>query len=238
MTKIAIDVETIPSQQPGASDLVRETINPPRTLKKPESIAAWWAHESESAVQEAFAKQSLDGGLNGEIVSIAIVGIDLDADEGWARCRAPGESEAALLTDFANAVVERIDRAAAGLVDGFNFAADPYFIAHNAAFDLPFIWHRCIVNGVRLPFKFPRPTAREGKDFGCTMVQWAGFGGRVSLDALCRALGVPSPKDGGIDGSNVYDAWLDGETERIAAYNLRDTMATAAVWHRLQGGAA
>ncbi len=237
MTIIILDIETIPSQKPGARDQVRASLKPPGTLKKAESIAGWWATEADSAVEDAYRKQSLDGGLAGEIISIAIVGYDLDDDPGWVLCRAQGEPEAELLRRFSVAVVERIDRAARSLVDGFNFAQDPYFVAHNAAFDLPYIWHRCIVNGVRLPFKFPSPTARAGKDYGCTMLAWAGYGNRVSLDALCRGLDVPSPKDGGIDGSQVYDAWLAGEHERIAAYNLRDTMATEDVWHRLQGGA-
>ncbi len=238
MTAIIFDIETVPSQHPQALDLVRQGLKPPATMKLPATIAKWWAEEADNAAQTEYRKQSLDSGLHGEIVSIALVANDQDDDPGWVHCRAQGESEAALLTRFGDAVVERIDRAAAGLADGFNFAQDPYFIAHNAAFDLPFIWHRCIVNGVRLPFKFPRPSAREGKDYGCTMVQWAGYGGRVSLDALCKALAVPTPKDGGIDGAGVYDAWLDGEYERIAAYNLRDTLATRDVWQRLQGAGA
>lgn len=234
--QITIDIETIPSQKPGARDHCRASIKPPGTLKKPESIAAWWATEADSAVEDTYRKQSLDGGLAGEIISIALVGNSLDDEPGWSYCRTQGETEADLLNLFAAAVVQRLDAAAAGMVDGFNFAQDPYFIAHNAAFDLPYIWHRCVVNNIRLPFKFPRPSAREGKDFGCTMVQWAGYGGRVSLDALCRALDVPSPKDWGIDGAGVYDAWLNREYERIAAYNLRDALATRDVWHRLNGG--
>ena len=235
MTAITLDIETIPSQLPGARDHIRASLKPPGTLKKAESIAAWWKDDSEAAIETEYRKQSLDGGLAGEIVSIALVACNDDDDPGWVYCRAPGEPESDLLNRFAGAVVERIDRAAAGLVDGYNFAQDPYFIAHNAAFDLPYIWHRCIINGVRLPFKFPTPSARSGKDYGCTMMAWAGYGGRVSLDALCRALGVPSPKDGGIDGAGVYDAWLAGESELIAAYNLRDTLATRDVWQRLQG---
>jgi hypothetical protein len=234
--QITIDIETIPSQQPGARDQVRASIKPPGTLKKPESIAAWWKDEADSAVEDAHRKQSLDGGLHGEIISIAIVGNDQDDDEGWSFCRSDWMTERWLLESFAAAVVERIDRAAAGLVNGFNIPQDPYFIAHNASFDLGYIWRRCIVNGVRLPFKFPTPAARAGKDFGDTMLMWAGYGNRVSLDALCRALSVPSPKDGGIDGAGVYDAWLNGEYERIAAYNLRDTLATRDVWHCLNGG--
>lgn len=235
MTAIIIDIETVPSQQPGARDHIRASIKPPGTLKKAESIAAWWKDESEAAIETEYRKQSLDS-VHGEIISIALVANDLDDDKGWVYCREPGEDESLVLSLFADAVTERLDRAARGLVDGYNFAQDPYFIAHNAAFDLPYIWHRCIINGVRLPFKFPTPSARAGKDYGCTMLAWAGFGGRVSLDALCRALSVPSPKDGGIDGAGVYDTWLAGEYERIAAYNLRDTLATRDVWQRLQGG--
>ena len=230
--QITIDIETIPSQQPGARDHCRAAIKPPGTLKKPESIAAWWKDEAVTAVEDAYRKQSLDGGLAGEIISIAIAAND--DDDGWVYCRQQGEDESLVLSLFADAVQERT--AAAGLVDGFDFSQDPYFIAHNASFDLGYIWRRCIVNGLRLPFKFPTPAARAGKDYGDTMTMWAGYGNRVSLDALCRALKVSSPKDGGIDGAGVYDAWLAGEHERIAAYNLRDTLATRDLWHRLNGG--
>ena len=237
MTTIILDIETIPSQRPDARELVRNTLKAPGTLKKPESIAAWWANECEAALDEAYRKQSLDGGLFGEIISIALIAPDLDSDSGWSHCRAQGESESHLLTLFSDAVEARIDEAAKVLVDGYNFASDPYFVAHNASFDLPFLHHRCLVNGVRLPFKFPRPSSREGKDFGCTMVQWAGFGGRVSLDSLCKSLSVQTPK-GDLHGSEVYDAWIRGEYDRIKRYNLSDVMATASVWERMQGATA
>jgi hypothetical protein len=232
--QITIDIETIPSQQAGARDHCRASIKPPGTLKKPESIAAWWKDEADSAVEDAYRKQSLDGGLHGEIISIAIAASDDDA--GWVYCRKQGEAESLVLEMFACAVRDRLQIVANRGGEGFTFAAEPYFIAHNASFDLGYIWRRTIVNGVRLGFKFPTPAARSGKDYGDTMLMWAGFGNRVSLDALCRALSVPSPKDGGIDGAGVYDAWLAGEHERIAAYNLRDTLATRDVWHRLNGG--
>ncbi len=239
MTAITIDIETVPSQVPGARDHIRASIKPPGTLKKPESIAAWWKDDSEAAIETEYRKQSLDGGLAGEIISIAIVGNDLDDDTGWSYCREPWEDESLVLDLFADAVTDRLTREACNNAGGeYNWATDPWFIAHNAAFDLPFIWHRCIVNGIRLPFKFPTPSARAGKDYGCTMLAWAGYGGRVSLDALCRALSLPSPKEGGIDGAGVYDAWLAGRHKDIAAYNLRDTLATRDVWQRLQGASA
>ena len=61
---------------------------------------------------------------------------------------------------------------------------------------------------------------------------------RLRFIRLCRALGIPSPKDGGIDGAGVFDAWLAGRCAEIAAYNLRDAVATAEAWHRLNGGGA
>ena len=235
--QITLDVETVPSQKPGARDHIRASVKPPGTLKKAESIAAWWKDDSEAALEEAYRKQSLDGGLAGEIISIAIVGNNLDDDPGWVMCRTPDQPEALVLTGFIQAVVKRLDAEAIKNAGGeYNFAQDPYFIAHNAAFDLGYLWRRCIVNHIIVPFKLPSPSARAGRDYGDTMQAWAGYGNRVSLDALCRALDVPSPKDGGIDGAGVFDAWLAGEHERIAAYNLRDTLATRDVWHRLQGG--
>lgn len=37
-----------------------------------------------------------------------------------------------------------------------------------------------------------------------------------------------------MDGSRVFDAWQAGQHDDIAAYNLADAQAVAAVWHRLQ----
>ena len=221
-----LDIESIPSQHPDALAQVRATIKPPATLKKPESIAAWWETEADAAAEEAYRRQSLDGGLAGEIVSIAAVTGD---GRQWVRCRTQGEAEGTLLTDFGEAVTRWIDEDARAVADGFNYAQDPYLVAHNAAFDLGFLWRRAIVNKVRLPFNVPAPSARAGKDYGCTMLAWAGYGNRVSLDALCRALGIPSPKEAGIDGAGVFDAWQAGRHEEIAQYNLRDALATAEV---------
>lgn len=234
--QLFIDVETVPSQHPDALAEVRSTLKPPGTLKKAESIAAWWANDAEAAAEEAHRKQALDGGTRGEIISIACCNED---GEQWVRCRAPGGDEAALLTLFF-ATVETWTRAEAEKMTLGHPEAWPldahYPVAHNASFDLGYLWRRAIVHRVPVPRWLPDPSARAGKDYGCTMLSWAGWGNRVSLDTLCRALGVTSPKDDGMDGSQVYDAWKAGEVEKIAAYNLKDAQATAEVWHRLQGG--
>lgn len=228
-----LDIETVPSQHPDAMAEVALNIRPPGTLKKPESIEAWWAHEAVPATMEAWRKQALDGGTLGEIISIALT----DGDgRDWVRCRAQGDSEAELLRQFI-ATVEEWTAQEATKVQGSASAwplDNHYCIAHNAAFDLGFLWRRCVVHGLLLPKWLPGPQARAGQHYGDTMQVWAGYGKFISLDALCGALGVPSPKDGGMDGSKVFDAWRAGDYEAIARYNLQDTQAVATIWHHLQ----
>ena len=230
--RLFIDVETIPGQHPLAQTQAAAGLKPPGTLKKPESIAAWWANEAPAAAEEAWRKQSLDGGTRGEIISIAVT--DGEGRE-WVHCRSHGDSEAALLAAFIEAV-EGWTADDAGRVLGSASAwpmDDHRVVAHSAAFDLGFLWRRCVVHGLRIPRWLPGPQARVGKDFGCTMVAWAGYGGRISLHNLCTALGLPSPKVEGLDGSMVFDFWQAGRCEEIAAYNLQDARAVASVWHRL-----
>lgn len=233
---IFLDLETVPSQHPDALAAIRSALKPPGTLKKAESIAAWWANDAEAAAVETWRKQSLDGGTAGEVVSIAICGED---GGGWVRCRAPGQSEAELLQAFGQQVQAMQSSAAPTGPDGRTWpGTDPFFIAHNAPFDLGFLWRRCAVHGVRLPFPLPGPMARAGKDFADTMLLWAGYGGRVSMDALCRALNIASPKGEGMDGSQVFDRWQVGDVAAIERYNLADVLAVREVWHRLNGGPA
>ncbi len=133
--QLFIDIESVPSQHPDALAQVRATIKPPATLKKPESIAAWWASEADGAAQDAWRKQSLDGGTQGEIVSVAVT--DGDGRE-WVRCRAVGESEAALLQEFIDVVEgwtrDEFHKLAATCSASSAFPMDDHrLIAHHAA---------------------------------------------------------------------------------------------------------
>lgn len=49
-----------------------------------------------------------------------------------------------------------------------------------------------------------------------TMVVWAGHGNSISLDRLCRALGLPGK--GYMDGSKVWAAVRDGRIADVIAY--------------------
>lgn len=226
--RIYFDVETIPSLASDARELVRETIKPPGTLKKPESIAAWWETDAPAAIEEAYRKQALDAAM-GELVAI---GYATDEAEPVSLVRVHGESEAELLSRFYAAIQSLLDANGHTGGNGHTWPDEPFFIAHNAPFDLGFLWRRSLVRGVRPPFKLPTPSARSGKDFGDTMELWAGYRGTIGLSRLCRALGLPDPKAEG-DGASVFDWWQAGEFERIATYNRADVAAARACWWRL-----
>jgi len=232
--RIYFDVETAPSQAADAREQVKASIKPPGTLKKADSIAAWWENESPAAIEEAYRKQSFDASV-GELISISWA---TDDSEAQTVIRAHGESECDMLADFFRQLQATLEADAIRDHRGDLIYDDaPYFIAHNAQFDLGFIWRRSIILGIRPPFRIPGPNAREGKDYGCTMKAWAGFKDTISLDRLCRALGIATPK-GDLDGSKVFDAWLAGETKRIGLYNRCDVIATRECWHRLNWEAA
>ena len=228
--RIYFDVETVPSQAPDARDLVKATIKPPATFKKPESIAAWWETDAPTAIDEAWRKQSFDASV-GELISLSWC--DDDMTEASTVIRGKDESERLMLQRFFGQLSAHFKLHAIRDQRGTELWEDsPYFIAHNATFDLGFVWRRSIILGVRPPFKVPGPNAREGKDYACTMRTWSGFKDTISLDRLCSALGIQSPK-GDLDGSKVYDAWLAGELDRIAKYNAADVLATRECWRRM-----
>lgn len=228
--RIYIDCETAPSQIMGAREAARAGVKPPANFKKPESIAAWWAEEGEAAVERAYRAQALDAS-QGELVAISWA---TDDTEPQTAIRGPGEDERLVLVRFFAAIQTLLEGAAVPGPDGQSiWQPDPYFIAHNAPFDLGFIWRRSIVLGIRPPWKLPSPAAREGRDYGDTMRLWAGHRDTISLDRLCQALGIPSPKADGMDGGAVLDGWMAGELDRIVRYNQADVLAVRAIWQRL-----
>ena len=59
--------------------------------------------------------------------------------------------------------------------------------------------------------------------------------GPASLDVVCWALGMPSPKEV-MDGSMVSTYFAKGDVATIAEYNAGDVRATTAVYQRVRDG--
>jgi DNA polymerase elongation subunit (family B) len=219
--KLFLDIETIGTSRPDVIDYIATSVKPPATYKKPESIAEWYREQGPAAIAEAVAKTGLDGAF-GQVVCI---GYQLDDMESPFVLRSLNERS--LLEQFFKTVTECIDQ---------KDVMTTSVIGHNiAGFDLRFLMQRYMVNGIRPPFVIKR--AAEAKPWESdkvydTMIQFAGVGNRISLDKLCLALNVPSPK-GDMDGSMVGQAVKDGRLEEVAEYCKRDVEATKEVFERM-----
>ena len=216
-----LDLETIPSQDPVVHERIAATITPPGTLKKPESIAEWEAEKKPAAVKEAIAKTSFDGAYG----HICCIGWAVGGDEVVSDRITDVRDEANMLGAFFEFSHRRIK--------GDNvFYSTPTIVGHNVVdFDIRFVWQRAIVLGVRVPAWFPRDPKPWGNETFDTMTAFAGARNRISMDNLCRALGLPDK--GEVDGSMVAGMWERGEHDAIAEYCRADVERTRAIHRRM-----
>lgn len=224
---IYIDIETIPAQRPDVLDEIKATIKAPATYKKPESIAEWLRTEGPAAIDEAYRKTGLDGAYG----QVCVVGLALGEDtpvtifeDDWqAPC-----AERRILEALSCQLLDWVEP---------GDLLSTCVIGHNvSAFDLRFLAQRSIVNGIRPHAVIAR--AAQAKPWEAdkvfdTMVQWTGSASvRASLDKLCKALSIPTPK-GDITGATVWDAVQAGRIQEVAAYCAGDVAATREVHRRM-----
>ena len=192
-----IDTETIPGPESG-KDSVKVKV--PANYKDEAKIAAF----IEAGKEEAYLKQSFNGGY-GQVCAFSYAVDDETIGGGFSTYRM---GEKSLL----KGVFASIDY----MLDGHS---NPYVCGHFVSgFDLRFLMHRCVVLGVKMPHWLQ--TTANAKPWDAkirdTMQLWCGNRDTISLDELCKILGIEG-KDG-FDGSMVYDAWLAGEHEKIGEY--------------------
>jgi predicted PolB exonuclease-like 3'-5' exonuclease len=243
-----LDLETVPAQRPDVLEELRAAeqdallaalaaVKPPGNYKKQETIDEWMATEapkvkqalidaSAANVDAAYRKTGLDGSFG----QICVIGWALDDgavstiwDHEWAN----GERE--LLESFYCALTDAIPA---------NMERTTCVVGHNVAgFDLRYLTQRSIVNNVR-PHRIIAAAAQakpwEQEKVYDTMIQWGGTGAKPggSLDKLCRALSVPTPK-GDITGATVWDAVQAGRIADVAAYCARDVAAVRSIHKRM-----
>lgn len=112
------------------------------------------------------------------------------------------------------------------------------FVGHNIMdFDLRFIYKRSIVNKIKPVSKHLNLSFARYRSFPIydTMREWEKWSmdSFISLDTLAKVLGLPTSKDGGIDGSKVYDFYLEKKFDEIYEYCIRDVELTRKIWRRM-----
>jgi 3'-5' exonuclease len=103
-------------------------------------------------------------------------------------------------------------------------------------FDLRFIWQRSIVNRIRptRPISFVRYRSEPVYDIMYEWSHWSGgVGSRIGLDALAKALGIPTSKGGPVEGRTVAKAYAEGRLKEICEYCEKDVDVTRKIYKRL-----
>jgi 3'-5' exonuclease len=212
---LTLDIETLPTTDPEVIDAIAATIRPPANYSKPDTIAKWMDENYAQALKDAVAKTSFDGLYS----SIACIAVAFGDDEVLAFDTNRSGSEAMMIDDFyCHIMSESVD----------------VFCGHNiAGFDLPFLKHRSIINGIKPPLALLKAMrARPWDDYiADTMLMWsAERDKRVSMDKLCKALGIPGKGD--FDGSMVADTWPT-DPQKVIEYCKDDVRRTREIYKRL-----
>ncbi len=112
--------------------------------------------------------------------------------------------------------------------------ADRVISFNGMGFDVPFLIGRSLVHQIPLTVDLLHaPWQREPHLDLYKLLAPGGRSGPSSLDVVCFALGLMSPK-GVMDGSMVAPTYQRGDIELIAEYNAGDVLATAAIYRRVK----
>jgi hypothetical protein len=210
-----LDIETIPTTDAEKIAEIAASISCPGNISKPESIAAWEAEKKPKLVEEAVAKTSFSGAY-GKVCCIGWAWDDFEARSTI------GADECEVIQSAFDCISSNLARVPIVTVVG-------HYVAN---FDLRFLMQRAIVLGVQLPAWFPRDPKPWSREVFDTMAAWAGAKDSISLDNLCKVLGIPG-KDG-VDGSMVAGMWQRGEYDAIASYCRDDVERVRNVHRKMQ----
>ncbi len=216
-----IDIETVP-QKAEFTELTDQF----QHLWEKKSI---YFREEKQLASEVYERAGIYAEF-GKIICISAGVIIQKNGERYYRVKSFHDNdEKVLLSDF-NQMLEK-------------FTSNPSkkLCAHNGQeFDYPYIARRTLINGLRVPKILDIAGAKpwEIKERLLDTLQMWKFGdykNYTSLDLLCAAFNIPTPKDD-IDGSQVATVYYqEGDLDRIIRYCEKDTLALANLMLRYKG---
>lgn len=233
MKKIYFDIETIPADlQNESTRTALEYLYERKIIKKMKEKN----YDRDAALQDlgSFEKFVEGTGFDGSFGRVLCIAYAINQDAPRVICHP--ENEKKTLEDFWF-IAKQID----------------LFVGHNIMdFDLRFLLQRSIILGVQPTWNRFQELGKKPWEMGKylsfarysnlpifdTMYEWSNWGsGKVGLEHLALALGIPTPKEG-IDGSEVWNFYQAGKVQEICDYCIRDVETTRAVYERMTFSAA
>lgn len=226
MKRIFIDIETLPTDEVNRG-FVEEKLQKSLFRRGLDFSETEFAERAEIALRET--------ALSGSLGKLLCIGLAIDNNEKTEKpcvCgqdRNTGEfhlDEAKTLTQFWN----HLDRIK------FDASRD-IIVGHNIlGFDLPFLYHRSMICGVK-----PTRMLLNGKPWEIadyiydTMDRWqmGKFRDFVGLEELALAFGFDCPKKGAVHGANLPEALLAGKHEEIREYCLKDVLCVRELYYKM-----
>ena len=236
-----IDIETIP---PGKIEDYVLDKEPPKTLKKEEAIQAWIIENTE--------KKYRDQAKNPKLAEIVCLCFSLE-DKKSFNIETPnsiafyGDNEKELLTTFSDFLEENLafyDNTANDKIDGdrkdapLTLYADLEWVGYNIRkYDLEAIWFKSIKYELYFLAKLIARTRFDTSVFDLMeKLQGPNSMEFLSFDKAMKMLDLGS-KTVGMDGSKVYDAYMNGELEtKIVPYCIDDILGNRKQYDKIYRG--
>lgn len=220
---ITFDIETVPTTNEKTIAKIRAEIEQeklmvtaPANYKDPDKIAAYIA-EKDKELDGDFDRRLRQTALNGARGHIYCISMALNNSEPMCIYH---EDESEILRMFFRACEVNGSR------------ATDVFCGHNiVAFDLPFIYQRAVILGVKPPDCIPFHAKPWDARIFDTLVKWCGVKGEGSMDSICDALGIDGKGD--ITGKTFYDAVLAGRHDECLQYCNEDVIRTREMYKRM-----
>jgi len=168
--------------------------------------------------------------LTGEIVSLAIV--DHDSQKGAVYFQAPGKK----IEEYEKNGIKFKAMTEKEILENFWKVAkhaEEFVTFNGKSFDIPFVIIRSAINKIKLSKNLMSNRYLSMQKMGAKHVDlmdeltfYGAVYRRPNLHMCCRAFGIKSPKEDGVDGNEVAGLFKKKEYKKIAEYNLQDVYST------------
>ena len=220
---ITFDIETVPTTNEKTIAKIRaeieqekRTITAPANYKDPDKIAVYIAEKAKE-LDGDFDRRLRQTALNGARGHIYCISAALNNN---APVCFYDTNEATILYKFFEFCAKNGQR------------SNDIYCGHDfVRFDLPFIYQRAVILGVKPPDCIPFHAKPWDSRIFDTLVKWCGIKGEGSMDSVCDALGIEGKGD--ITGKTFYDAVLSGRHDECLQYCNDDVIRTREMYRRM-----